>query len=327
MASKTIKMVFQFRRASAAEWEANKTVVPAPGEPCFITDQNVLKIGDGETTFENLKPINGVQVEVAADGKSVVMEDSIFKLAGFDAAEAGAQPRKAADGTLEWIVPSTDTLEGLQTTIAGMQSDIETLQDIVGVTDRENPLVDRMTNVEEAIGILNGAVDVEGSVKKTVADEINAFATKVNDDEVVDTYKELIDYAAEHKGEATAMAADITTLKGLVGTTSVEDQIAAAVADKVVAEEGKSLVADTLIAKLEGIETDAQVNKIEAIKIGDTLMDIVEKTVEIPLGAGLKGSDEIEIEADGTLRIKAMTWDKLMDGESAIVMDGGGASV
>ena len=325
MASKVIKTVFQFRRAYAADWDAHKNEVPAVGEPCFVIDENILKIGDGETTFENLKPINGVQVEIAADGKSVVLKDNVFKLLGFDDAEAGAQPRKAADGTLEWIMPSTETVEGLQTAVAGLQSDVKTLQDIVGVTEGENPLVDRVASVESAIGILNDDATVEGSVKKTVADAINKFATDVVDDGVVNSYKELIDYVAEHGSEATAMAGDIATLKDLVGTTSVEDQIAAAVADKVTIEEGKSLVADTLITKLEGIAENAQVNKIEAIKIGNTLMDIVDKQVVIPVGAGLKGSDEVEITEDGVIRIKSMTWDKLVDGESEIVMDGGGA--
>ena len=228
MASQIIKTVFQLRRATAAEWEANKTVVPACGEPCFVIDQNVLKIGDGETAFEKLKPINGVQVEISADGKSVVMEDNTFKLMGFDGAEVGAQPRVAADGTLEWVVPSTDTLEGLQSTVAGLKSDIKALQDIVGTSAGEDPLVKRVGSVEDAINILNGDVTVDGSVKKTVADEINAFATNVTDDGVINSYKELIDYAAEHGGEVAKMAGDITTLQGLVGTKSVEEQIASA---------------------------------------------------------------------------------------------------
>lgn len=321
-----LKTVFQFRRAMASEWEANKTVIPAAGEPCFVIDKGILKIGDGTTTFENLEPINGAKVEVAADGKSIVMSDGTFQLMGFDAAEAGAQPRKAADGTIEWIVPSTETVEGLQSTVSGLQSDVTALQKIVGTAEEGvDPLAVRVKTVEDAISTLNGDATVEGSVKKVVADEINAFATKINDDEVINTYKELIDYAAEHKGEATAMAGDITTLKGLVGTTSVEDQIAAAVADKVTAEEGKSLVDDTLIAKLESLAEDAQANTIEVIKVGDTVLDIANKQVVIPVGAGLKGSDEVEIAEDGTIRIKALSFDKLIAGEESIVMDGGSA--
>lgn len=325
MASKIIKTIFQLRRATAEQWKAYEHLAPAEGEPCFVIDENVLKIGDGITPFKDLKPINGVKAEVTADGNSVVLEDNVFKLAGFDEADPNAQPRKTADGKIEWVVPSTETVEGLQTTVAGLQSDVAKLQEIVGVAEGEDPLVSRVASVENAIGVLNGE-DV-GSVKKTVADAINEFATKVSDDKVINSYKELIDYVAEHGSEAATMTADITTLKGLVGTTSVADQIAAAVADKVTAEEGKSLVADTLIAKLEGLDVDAQANKIESIKVGGTVLDIVDKQVTIPMGAGLKGSDEIEIAEDGAIKIKAMSWDKLMDGESAIVMDGGGASM
>lgn len=320
-----VRTIFQFRRAMAAEWEANKTVIPACGEPCFIIDQHALKIGDGETTFENLPSIGGVHVQIAADGKSVVIEDNTMKIMGFDAAATGAQPRKTADGTIEWIVPSTDTLEGLQTTVAGLQSDVAKLQAIIGAAEGEDPLVSRVGTLEEQVGVLNGDNTVEGSVKKIVADEINAFATKVSDDDVVNSYKELIDYVAEHGDAATSITADITTLQDLVGTTSVADQIAEAVADKVVAEEGKSLVSDELIAKLESMDENLNANKIEAITVDGTLMDIVDKTVNIPLGAGLKGSDEIEIMADGTLRLKGMSWDKLTDGENAIIMDGGSA--
>ena len=89
---------------------------------------------------------------------------------------------------------------------------------------------------------LNGTGD--GSVKKMIDDAINKFATDVSDDGVVNSYKELIDWAAKHGGEAATMAGNITTnanaiadLKKLVGTlpkgatsTTVVDYIAEAIA-------------------------------------------------------------------------------------------------
>lgn len=468
-----IKTIFQFRRATAAEWEANKTVIPACGEPCFVTDKNMLKIGDGETTFENLEPINGVNVEVAADGKSVVVEDGIFQLMGFEAAEIGAQPRKAADGTIEWIVPSTDTLEGLQSTIAGLKSDVEALQEIIGTPEGENPLTVRVKSVEDAIGILNGDATVEGSVQKAVTDGINTFATQISDDGVVNSYKELIDYVANHGGDAATMAADISVLQALVGEDSVKDQISNALAESSFMTKDQSMAmfeqvkyeishkpVDTLVDRRDkeirimcpastvwalqqsgegadaskyyiglkayapegavsfkedlaeiisddtmyyfegnnfaGIDANGRkysivwlpvaeydentqtwnyygaksttkkyigwyysvewydvsgikiasdcikinlsnedchaeikpfymTNVIDNIVLNGTVLDAVDGQVNIPLGAGLKGSDEIKIEEDGTLRIKGMSWDKLLDGESELVMDGGGA--
>ena len=178
MATQTIKMVFQFRRATAAEWEANKTVVPAAGEPCFVIDDNILKIGDGETAFGDLEPINGAKIEIATDNKSIVMEDSVFKLAGFDAAEVGAQPRKTADG-IEWVIPVDITeFNSLKTKVSDlekdMQASVKTLQDTI--EDKINPLTTKVGTLEESIGILNGDVTVDGSVKKIVADGINEFA-------------------------------------------------------------------------------------------------------------------------------------------------------
>jgi hypothetical protein len=48
--------LIRFRRGTAAEWEsANPT--PAAGEPCFETDTNVLKVGDGNTPYNQLPGI------------------------------------------------------------------------------------------------------------------------------------------------------------------------------------------------------------------------------------------------------------------------------
>lgn len=65
----------------------------------------------------------------------------------------------------------------------------------------------------------------EGSISKMIDAAINKFATDVSDDGVVNSYKELIDWAAEHGAEATEMASGISAnktaiddLKKLVGT-------------------------------------------------------------------------------------------------------------
>lgn len=304
MASKTIKMVFQFRRATAEEWAQHPEVIPAAGEPCFVTDKNILKIGDGETTFENLEPIaGGSEVSLAADGKSIVLTEGVFGLAGFNAAEVGAQPRKNADGELEWVVPAENTIEGLQSAVEELQTDVETLQ--------------------QDVTTLKGDAATEGSVRKIVADEINKFATDINDDEHVNTFKELVDYVATHGGEAATMAADITTLYGLVGEESVVEQISAAVANKVTAEAGKSLVADELIAKLENLEEGGQGGKIEEIKLGEEALEIVDKSVSIPVGAGLQASEEITI-TGGVLGIGAIGISKLVE-DAVLTLDGGSA--
>lgn len=71
------------------------------------------------------------------------------------------------------------------------------------------------------VAVLSGKIDVlngsgTGSVSKAITDAFNDFATKVSDDGVVNSYKELIDWAATHGGEATQMAAAITNIENLL---------------------------------------------------------------------------------------------------------------
>ena len=59
--------------------------------------------------------------------------------------------------------------------------------------------VDRIKATEEALVILNGTG--EGSVQKQINDAIDTFATQLSDNGVVDTFKELVNYAAENAGD------------------------------------------------------------------------------------------------------------------------------
>lgn len=229
-----VKTVIMFRRGSTEEWIANKDVIPAAGEPCFDLELHTLKIGDGTRTYEQLPTIGGI--DVSADNKSLVLEDNTFKLFNFDAAETGAQPRKNAEGKLEWVVPSTETLDGLQQIIAGLQKDVADIQEILTPSDAgAQTLLERVEALE---GKVDGTGD--GSIEQKIYDEVNAqinkFAEEVSADDTVNTFKELVDYVAEHGPEAANMAATITSLQKLVGNTPVADQIA----NEITASEQKS---------------------------------------------------------------------------------------
>lgn len=105
---------------------------------------------------------------------------------------------------------------------------------------------------ESAIATLNGNASTVGSVANSIGtalgsfgekdatlhtDYANAkdyidtaitrafddFATNVTNNDVVDTYKELVDYAAAHQTEAASMASDITTLKANSSTAGSVD--------------------------------------------------------------------------------------------------------
>ena len=55
MADNVMKTIIQVRRATTSQWTAHKDYIPVAGEPCLDLDTNILKFGDGVTTYENLK--------------------------------------------------------------------------------------------------------------------------------------------------------------------------------------------------------------------------------------------------------------------------------
>lgn len=346
MAEQKIKLVIQLRRDTAANWEKYKDIVPAVGEPCFVIDQNILKIGDGVSSFEKLEPISGVKTELTGDGKSVVLEDGVFKLMGYDAAEVGAQPQKTADG-IKWVVPVD-----LSNAVKTLQGDVKNLRDVIGVVPEgstviqiiedakydDAALITRVTANEEAITKLNGDATVEGSVLKTVQDEINAFAEKISADGTVNTLKELIDYVAEHGSEVAEMTADIQTLQDLVGGTKVSEQIEDAIAGKVDKVEGMGLSSndftDSLLGKLESIEENAQVNLIEKISIGGSVLEAVNKVIDIPIAsleqAGVvkssTGANKVNISKSGEMSVnKVSVHSVFVPIGDELILDGGSA--
>lgn len=323
MAKSILKMTIQLRRDTTANWEANKHIIPAAGEPCYDLELKTLRIGDGTTAYENLPSIGGFEV----DGTSLVFEDGVLKLLGFDAAEIGAQPRKKDDGTIEWVVPSTETVDGLRTAVAGLQSDVKDLQEAD-------------TTLLSKIGVLENKMDGtgEGTVDAKIEAKIKAFEEKVTDNGTIDTIQELIKYVSDHGSDVKVMVNDIASLKGLVGSTSVEEQINAAVSGKVDKVEGKGLSSndftDSLLSKLEGIEDNAQLNVIEKISVGGSILDVVDKTVSIPV-AGLDsvgvvksttGANKVNVSNSGEMSVNKISAHSIfVPIGDELVLDGGDA--
>lgn len=96
--------------------------------------------------------------------------------------------------------------------LASTLSDYAKKDDIVKYDDTDikqsiTDLSDRTSVNENAIATLRGTG--EGSIKKSVDDALNKFVTDLSDDGVVNTYKELVDYAATHSSDVVEMVAEI----------------------------------------------------------------------------------------------------------------------
>ena len=94
----------------------------------------------------------------------------------------------------------------------------------------------RVAANEDAIEVLNGSADVEGSVDAKVAAAVAALME--NPDETLNSIKELVTWTQDHAEDALEMSNNVTAnanaiaaLQGLVGEDAVADQIAAAIAE------------------------------------------------------------------------------------------------
>ena len=82
---------------------------------------------------------------------------------------------------------------------------------------------------------------------------------------------------------------------------------------------------DAMLAKLEGIETGAQVNLIDVVQVNGVALTITDKTVNIKATDVVKASDEVTVANDGTLGIGTISTDKLVNGTDTLVLNGGSA--
>ena len=307
-----------------------------------------LKIGDYAKASELTALADRV---LAVEGKAHEHENADVldgitaeKVAAWDAAEQNAKDHadglntamgERVDGIEETLDGKVDAEEGkslianeligkLEGIAEGAQVNvIDSVDEVQFAIDDEK----KLTLLDIAIGKVAGLQDaLDGKADKgtTLAEYgITDVYTKTETEARI---QEVLDGLSDTSETAASVAQALETYK-----TSNDQRVSAvetAVAQKVDAEEGKSLIADTLIAKVEAIEAGAQVNVLEGVKLGDTVLEIVDKMVTIPVGAGLKASNEVTIAADGALGIGEVNVNKLVQTEGEVfVLNGGAASV
>ena len=223
--------------------------------------EGIIATGGEANKLEGVK-VNGVALEIAEKMVNLLVatgtENGTLKVNNVDIAVAGlkalAYKAQVSEADFDTALKAAFKAKAEQSALNAVKSDVDTLKG-------------------------SGA----GSVDQKVTDALNEFATKVSDDKVVNTYKELVDWAAKHGGEAATMAGNITkktkaieAVKTLIGTSKdivgyIAESIAAigigdyaktadmqaALAKKVDAVEGSRLMTNAEGAKLNGIAANA----------------------------------------------------------------------
>ena len=293
--------------------DAKKAGTDAAAAVSALEDGQVKKNTEAIAAINNTDTGILKQAKTYADGKDTAIT----------AAQAAADKAQAA----------VNTLTGKVGTVAEGKTVIKMIEEAQAAATYDDAAVkaDIKKNAD-AIGVLNGTSAVDGSVDKKVADAINEFSTKISDDSTVNTFKELIDYAAAHQDEYSTLSGDvqknttaIATLNG-DGAGSVNKKVADAIAaiDKYVEKNGTDrLITAAEGTKLEGIAEGAQVNVIESIKVNNVAQTATGKAVNIAVPVADDTSIAI---TENKIGIKAVNVQKLFIAEGdVLIIDGGKA--
>lgn len=297
---------------------------------------------------------NGEDVAVKGLGSAAYTDSDAYDANG--AAQAAEDNAKAyADGKDSAIAAAkkagtdaqaaVNTLSGKVGTVPENKTVVEMISDAqAAATYNDADVKAGIKANADAITKLNGTSAVEGSVDKKVADAINEFATKVSDDQTVNTFKELIDYAADHKDEYSTLSGEVQANKTAIATLNGKDTEAGSVAKtvkdaveaaqatlqanidkKVDAVTGKGLSTNDYTTdektKLEGVAAGAQVNVIETVKVNGVALTPADKAVDVTVPTGaLADKNEVakadlaadlKTEIEGKLNASAVTGDLL----------------
>lgn len=171
---------------------------------------------------------NGSDVAVKGLGSAAYTDASAYDAAG-SAQTAEDNAKAYADGKDTAIAAAKKAGEDAQADVNALAGKVGTVPESKTVvqmiadaqaaaTYDDTALKGRVTATETAINTLNGSSTVAGSVDKKVADAINEFATKVSSDGTINTFKELIDYAASHTSEYSELSGEVQNNKNAIET-------------------------------------------------------------------------------------------------------------
>lgn len=226
-------------------------------------------------------------------------------------------------------IASDAELNALKTRMTTAEGSIKTnADDIDALEGRADAVEAKATANAAAITTLNG--EGAGSVKKQIDDAFNDFATKVSDDNVVNTYKELVDYCATHSSEAAEMAGNIaknataiSALEKFVGKlpegTSAADVIGY-INEKVAAEQSRAEKAegalDTRVKAIEakfGEGEGSVADQIaDAVKVETDARTAADAALDTKITAAKKAGDDAQADVDaleGVVATKAAAAD------------------
>lgn len=279
------------------------------------------KVGTVPTDKTIVQMIADAQAAATYDDSTVKASikanaDAITKLNGTDTVE-GSVAKTVKDAVATEQKRAEGKEQANATAIADVKSKVDAFFDAENVGDAA---IDTLKEIQDYISTHGTAADE--MVKNIAANKTAISAEETRAKGVEGTLNTAItEEAARAKGIESGLTVRLDTLEG---ADTVEGSVAKTVkdaidtlnitqyakdADVVKKETGKSLIADTKITKLDGIEENAQVNVIEKITVNGTEQTPTKKTIALESYKG--DGTSIENNANHTLSVKAVSTDLL----------------
>lgn len=223
------------------------------------------RVGVNEGDIDALQQ-KDTELQTAIDNKVQKVTGAVDNVVLF-AADGAIKDGGVAISALETKANAAATYE----TKENVASEIERVEGVVsGINERLGTAEGEIDDLQAAIETLNGTGT--GSVQATVDAAINKFATDVTDDNVVNSYKELIDYVAEHGSEAAEMVADIKANQEAIATLEgkAHEHANKEVLDGISAEQVTAW--DAAVQTVSGVETTKTGTNVEVTGVSADLL-------------------------------------------------------
>lgn len=327
MAEKIFNNVVMKQKSDTTQnWSTNNPILKL-GQIGFDSDLKKIKIGDGVSNWNSLEYFSFTPTEVT--NKLNNKADKVHKHTNTDITGLGDL------ATLNNVDESK-----LEISLAGK---INGKADISSVYKKSETYSQQETKDEIKRQVAElGKVGLKISVVETLPEASTAdtntiylIAKQSNNpsgniytenivvqgkwEQIGDTAIDLSEYA-----KTTEVTQKISELSGEVDN-KLNNKV-----DKV---SGKELIQTELITKLQGIEANAQVNKIDGVLIGTEQATLSGKNIQIPIATNTKlgviktDNTSISITAEGVLSVNQVNIQKLQQQEDDVLILDGGSSI
>ena len=296
-----------FDSYDAAVAAAATSDVPGSSTTVYYYGQKIVVVTADSADLYIIQPdktLKAAGTVPVGDNKSITVSDGVIGITGFAAATENQQPRKKADGTIEWYTPDTSTVAGLSQTVGQHTQQISTLNEQMttvqgDITTINSTLADKANSADvytkqqtedKISAAISSVYKPAGSTTFAAlpAPAANVLGNVYNVTDAFTTTDQFVEGAGKSYPAGTNVAVVLVgedykydVLSGMVDlsnysttdeiaqTYATKTEVTTGLSGKVDRVDGSRLMTDAEGTKLAGIEAGAQVNNIASVASGE----------------------------------------------------------